>query len=1006
MIIGQTISHYHILDKLGEGGMGVVYIAEDTLLRRRVAIKSLTIPSTPGTVHFRARFLREARAASVLNHPHIATIHDYGETPDGLPYIVMELVNGENLCELLRQGCLSLERAIEIIKEVAEALAEAHRHGLIHRDIKPSNIAINQRGEVKVLDFGLAKQLRQESVDASDERMLNFSATETREGVIIGTPSYFSPEQALGLPLDARSDLFSLGLLLYECVTGRHAFSLTTVMEICAQIIRDDPPPPSTINSCVTPELDRITLKALAKKADDRYQTAEELFEDLTAFQTSLAEDAGNRRRPFFRKLAARLRPPTTLRGVLKERRIIIGAFILLSFALVLSMTRGSLWQRIKRHEPSPVAQQWYQRGVEALHEGSYFKASKLLEQAIHADDRFPLAHARLAEAWAELDYEDKATNEMLRVTELAPDSSNLSPVDALYIQAIAATIRHNYKGAVEVYEEIVRQLPESAKTYALYDLGRAYEQAGEVNHAVEIYQDVTRRDVRYAAASMRLGILYSRRQETQKAEAALSNAQMLYESQSNYDGLSEVFYQRGYLFNIQGKLPEAREQLQRTLELAAATANRPQQIRTLLELSSVSYSTGALTQAQQYAREGIELARSEQLENLTTSGLVDIGNTFFLKGELSEAEKYFTQALQIARANKGKRGEARASLSLASMYVQQGRGSEALSFLYPALAFYRQNSFGKETSQALLLTGYANEQQGNYEAGLSAFTEQLQLAEAMKDVPQMAQTQMAIGLLLTHQERFPEALAHLEESYRLGRSSGVELNSGYDLVGRSSVLWQLGRYTEARDALAQAAQVALQGEGSNQHLLAWVHLSKARIALSELQHLEAIAESRRAAALASMQDRDLSVQATLILGLAQARSGTTRAGLSSCRKAFEIATQAGDPRLISIAQLALAEALLETGDAQAAIETALKAKDSFASFGQYHSEWVSWFLAARASQRLQDEATAREYASHAADLSSKLEATWGAAVYQDYLKRPDVQLFRKQIAGMLNETQ
>lgn len=1005
-MIGQTISHYHILDKLGEGGMGVVYLAEDTLLRRQVAIKSLTMPSTPGTVHFRARFLREARAASVLNHPHIATIHDYGETPDGLPYIVMELVKGENLCELLRRGCLSLERSIEITKEVAEALAEAHRHGLIHRDIKPSNIAINQRGEVKVLDFGLAKQLPQENVNPSDERMLNLSVTETREGVIIGTPSYFSPEQARGLPLDARSDLFSLGLLLYECVTGRHAFSLTSVMEICAQIIRDDPPPPSQINPCIPPELERITLKALAKKADDRYQTAEEMFKDLTAVQTLLAAGAGSRRIPFLGRLAARLRPPTTLTGMLKGRRIIIGALIVMLFALLLSMTRGSLWQRINRHEPSSIAQQWYQVGVEALREGSYFKASKLLEQAIRADDRFPLAHARLAQAWAELDYQDRATNEMLRVAELAPNSSNLSPVDALYIQAIAATTRHNYKGAVEFYEEIVRQLPENAKTYALYDLGRAYESAGETDHAVEVYEEVTRRDVRYAAASMRLGILYSRRQETQKAEAALSNAQMLYESQSNYDGLIEVFYQRGYLFNIQGKLPEAREQLQRALNLAAATTNRPQQIRTLLELSSVASSTGAMKQAQQYAHEGIELARSEQLENLTTSGLVDVGNTFFLKGELGEAEKYFTQALQVARANKGKRGEARASLSLASMYVQQGRGSEALSFLEPARAFYRQNNFRKETSQALLLIGYASEQQGHYEAGLSAFKEQLQLAEAMKDVPQTAQTQTAIGLLLTHQERYPEALDHFEESHRLSHASGVELNSGYDIVGRSNVLWQLGRYTEARDALAQASQVAGRIEGGNQHLLAWIHLSKALIALSELNHLEAVAESRRAAALASMQDRDLSVQATLTLGLAQARSGTTRAGLSSCQKALEIATQAGNPRLISIAQLALAEAMLETGDAQAAFETALKAKDSFARSGQYHSEWVSWFLAARASKLLRDEIKAREYASHAADLSSKLEATWGAEVYQDYIKRPDVQLFRKQIAGMLNESQ
>ena len=139
--------------------MGTVYVAEDTVLGRQVAIKSLTVPSTPGQKHFHTRFLREARAASLLNHPHIATIHDYGETEDGQPYLVMELVNGQSLNDLLRQESLPVDRAVEIIKQVTEAIAEAHRHGIVHRDIKPSNVALNQRNEVKVLDFGLAKHI-------------------------------------------------------------------------------------------------------------------------------------------------------------------------------------------------------------------------------------------------------------------------------------------------------------------------------------------------------------------------------------------------------------------------------------------------------------------------------------------------------------------------------------------------------------------------------------------------------------------------------------------------------------------------------------------------------------------------------------------------------------------------------------------------------------------------------------------------------------------------------
>ena len=156
-MIGKTISHYRIVEKIGEGGMGVVYVAEDTVLGRRVAIKTLTIKPGQNEQHFRTRFLREARAVSALSHPHIATIHDYGETKEGEPYIVMELVKGETLGDLMLGESLTIPRALEIIKEVAEALGEAHRNGVVHRDIKPSNVAINHRGEVKVLDFGLAK---------------------------------------------------------------------------------------------------------------------------------------------------------------------------------------------------------------------------------------------------------------------------------------------------------------------------------------------------------------------------------------------------------------------------------------------------------------------------------------------------------------------------------------------------------------------------------------------------------------------------------------------------------------------------------------------------------------------------------------------------------------------------------------------------------------------------------------------------------------------------------
>ena len=288
-MIGQTVSHYRILEKLGEGGMGVVYAAEDTHLGRQVAIKFL-LASTSDTHHFKARFLREARAISQLSHPHIAMLYDYGETEEGFPFIVMERVKGRSLSDLLYEGELTLARAVEIIEDVADALGQAHEQGIVHRDIKPSNVFINERGQVKVLDFGLAKQLNEEQGKADpDARTL--LATHTRSDIVVGTPLYLSPEQARGTPVDGRSDLFALGALLYECISGQPAFSGASVIEIGAQILHVDPQPPSTLNPRVPRELDRITLKALAKRPEARYQSAAEMIDDLRAVRARVAGD-------------------------------------------------------------------------------------------------------------------------------------------------------------------------------------------------------------------------------------------------------------------------------------------------------------------------------------------------------------------------------------------------------------------------------------------------------------------------------------------------------------------------------------------------------------------------------------------------------------------------------------------------------------------------------------------------------------------------------------------
>src|SRR5215212_3932705 len=403
-MIGKNISRYRILGQVGEGGMGVVYVAEDTVLRRRVAIK---IPHAgKDESHYRARFLREAQAVSKLRHTNIAAVHDFGETDEGQPFIVMELVSGQTLGEMLAGPGISVARAVEVTCEVARALSEAHRLGVVHRDVKPSNVVVDDEGTVKVLDFGLSKQLHEESANGNGgPEAQTLLTARTRSDVVIGTPLYLSPEQARGAKVDGRSDLFALGALLYECLTGRPAFSGANVIEIGAQVLHFDPPPPSRLNSRVPAELDRLTRKALAKKPEDRFQTAEEFAAELARVRTRLpASDTVPTRR--LAGADSGLRSSALITMAEGLRRPKFSPLALLASLAGLALVIWAVWyvRQPSAHRPAPEVARLYEQGVEAMREGSYYKASGLLTQAVEKDDKFALAHARLAEALLEVD--------------------------------------------------------------------------------------------------------------------------------------------------------------------------------------------------------------------------------------------------------------------------------------------------------------------------------------------------------------------------------------------------------------------------------------------------------------------------------------------------------------------------------------------------------------------------------------------------------------------------
>ena len=995
--VGQELRHYKILSRLGAGGMGEVFLAEDLKLGRKVAIKFLSDKALVNDLA-RKRLIREARAAATLDHPNICTIHEVNDE-EAFPFIVMQYIEGENLAARVKSHTLDIPELVEIAVQIAEALVEAHSHRIIHRDIKPLNVIVTARRQVKVLDFGLAKVLREKDVVETEADTLSQL---TGAGQIMGTAGYMSPEQLRGKEVDSRTDIFSLGVLLYNCATGKSAFTGSSVLEICLKVIQSEPPKPSDVNEDVPPELERIILKAMEKDADARYQSAGEMLADLLDVKAMLKEEGYAPTRsvpPRFTSTNPKVNKPLAGKPRRKLLKIALLAAPLLLVPLIwlaLPLFGGS------RHQPTPEAKGWYDKGTDAIREGAYYQATRALDRAIDLDNQYALAHARLAEAYMEIDSGDSAKEEILTALSLVPDRTALPTLDALYLDAIAATVRRELANAIKYYREIADQASESEKPSAYMDLGRSYEKNEDIDTAIKWYQEAARLAPVSAGASLRLAILYGRKQDHKNALETFDRAEKNYRDMVNMEGVAEVFLQRGIMLNKLNKFQDARVQLQKVLDLAREPENRQQQIRAQLELSK-AYLEENPDRAKSIATEAINMAKANNLQSLAGNGLIDIGYTFFLRGEYDEADKYFKQALDLARLDKARRSEARALLALGSLNVQRANIDEGISLLEQALAFYKPSGYRKESSIALTMLGRAQRDKGNYDDAVKIFTEQLQLSEELGDSALLADAHLSLALTLGfEQERYPEALPHIEESYKINQSLGSLLSTGYDEMNRAAVLWQLGRYDEARASLGKALSVANRPAAEYKALHAWIYLIYAQVALSERDFAEARKRGQQALELAGTQYRDVATQAKYCVGLAQALSGSLPSARVTCEQAVAIAREIKSPRLVSSALLSQAEVMLLANDARGALAAALEAQEIFARAGRQDSEWRALLVAARASQLSGDKQQAANYATRAADLLQALQQKWDAQAFEGYAKRHDIQSYRNQLAQLL----
>jgi serine/threonine protein kinase/Tfp pilus assembly protein PilF len=754
---GSTVAHYRVLSLLGEGGMGRVYLAEDTKLHRKVSLKFLSADVTKDHERLR-RFEQEARAASALNQPNIITIHEIGEE-DGHQFIAIEFIDGQTLRERLRSP-LDLDESLEIAIQVASALAAAHRVNIVHRDIKPENIMIRKDdGLVKVLDFGLAKMsvLRRATMDPEADTQLR----NTAPGVVMGTAAYMSPEQARGETVDERTDIWSLGVVLYEMIAGCSPFVASTSNEIISAILSRETPAPLTRYSRLVPErLEEIVEKALTKNKDERYQTSKDLLIDLKRLQQTLQLKAASERSTSLDRIVSAVtdgqatvskaetsasRTPQAssaeyiVNQVRSHKRV-----VLLSLALLLLIAAGMFiyaWRSRETAAPSrpeikslavlPLenlsgdpSQEYFADGMtEALISNlSQIKALKVISRTSvmrykGSRESLPIIAQALG-VDAVIEGSVQRSGGRVRVTaKLVPattdaaiwsrnyerEVSDILKLQSDVAQAIAAEVRVQL--TPDEQNRLASARPIDPKAHEAYLLGRyhlAKLNESDLSRAVDYFKEAIRIEPDFAAAYAGLSRAWSERGiwggksyiEVETPAREAARKALQIDPANSSAHTSMCMILINYDFNYSA----AEEQVRRAIEIDPGSAE-----------AHVAY--GWLLQVLGRYEEVLEqMEKAEQLDPASSQIQGDFGRMLYRARKYDEAEKHLKRSIELDPNNYGSYGR------LGDVYIEMGRFGDAVAM------FEKSRSIQPQGAHALrLAVVYAR--MGNRQAALDALT-------------------------------------------------------------------------------------------------------------------------------------------------------------------------------------------------------------------------------------------------------------------------------------------
>jgi serine/threonine protein kinase/Tfp pilus assembly protein PilF len=684
---GQTIGHFRILGKLGEGGMGAVYRAQDLTLQREVALKFLPT-ELAADLAARQQLLNEARAASRLNHPNIATVYEVGEA-DGMPFIAMELVSGESLKQILLRGVPSRAQFLDVARQIAEGLYEAHHAGVLHRDIKPGNVMLDTKGRAKILDFGLAMLVGKERGHGEAvETFITRTATQWSTG---GTVPYMSPEQLRGDPTDARSDIFSLGVLLYECLSGRLPFCGETSIDILHTILRQQPTPLRTVVPDVSPELEQLVERCLAKAPDQRFNSMAGLLQSLQRIAAPPAVTEKSLAVLYFENLSNSKEDEYFRDGMTED---VITELLKIKGLRVFPRSTVLAF----RDRPVTAPQVGQQLNAAYVLGGSLRRAGNRLRitaQLIDTRDGFPVWAERydrqLEDVFAIQDEIAQNIARELRLMLTEKEKLAIKKVPTADVQAYD----HYLRG-----RQFFRQFRRKAFDFArqmfaraiVIDPGYARAYAGAADCCSFLYQywEPSEANLKEADAASRKALELD--PELAEAHAsrglALSLNRRYVEAQEEFEkairldpNLFEGYYFRARAYFAEGRLVEAAQAYEH------ASRVNPEDYQSLTLVAQVYTGLGRKVEAEASYRRGLQVAEKHLELNPDDARALYLGaNCLYLLGEPARAQEWAARALAIDPDDAG------VLYNVACFYaLQKERLEEAMDCLERAI----RNGFG-----------------------------------------------------------------------------------------------------------------------------------------------------------------------------------------------------------------------------------------------------------------------------------------------------------------------